>query len=90
MPKLTDWRWWAGNVDSVDDDGVFDLAEGATRDEVVQAACRELSVGEAFYIIEARCWDGKTEPVDGVQKFARFKNRECLIAGPHLAQVASR
>lgn len=90
MPRLTDWRWWAGNANSVEEDGVFDITEGDTREAVVEAACRELHAGEAFYIIEARCWDTKAEPVDGIQRFARFKNRERLVVGPRLEAAGAR
>ncbi len=90
MVKLTDWRWWAGRASDVDEDGVYDIAEGDTREAVVQAADRELHAGEAFYIIEARCWDTKAEPVDGIQRFARFKNRERLVVGARLEAAGAR
>ncbi|WP_152664049.1 hypothetical protein [Sphingomonas sp. SRS2] len=81
MPRLTAWRWWAGNANSVDEDGVFDLAQEGTREAVIRSAALSLRVGEVFYIIEARHWERAREPVDGVDRFARFKNRERLVMG---------
>lgn len=87
MPRLTGWRWWAGRVEDVDDDGVFALAEGGSRDEVIERALAGCSPGDSFYIIEARHWQRAEPPADGVDPFARFKNRERLTVSGDGAAV---
>lgn len=83
MPRLTGWRWWAGDAHDVEAGEAYHLGDFATRDEAVRAACREMVAGDAFYVIEARFWDRATDPPDlDFVPFARTRNRERLIVGP--------
>jgi hypothetical protein len=80
MPRLGPWRWWAGNEDSVDHEGVFDLGDFDGREEAIRAANRQCETGERFYIVEARLWVRFDAPPDGIERFARERGRELLTA----------
>lgn len=85
MPKLSAWSWWVGTATSVEDDGTYDIDNCHTREEAIQSGMRNCRPGERFFIIEARLWERKTEPRNpDREEFARCRNGETFIAGPHL------
>ena len=79
MPRLSEWSWWAGGVGEY----TYDIAEEATREDVIRAACRSLAPGDRFQIVEARTWERNTDPPNPDHvPFARTRNHEILTLGP--------
>lgn len=79
---MTPWRWWAGELD----EDVYDLVEDcATREEVIQAASRQLSPGDQFRIVEARASEDRRYEGSDFVPFLRTRNKEVITVGPVLA-----
>lgn len=78
-----DWTWWAGHKTSVDDDGTYDIDNGATREAVIASALRETRPGEQFYVIHARMgdWEDGADD-DDRHPFLESHSPELLTNGP--------
>ncbi|KAB2738576.1 hypothetical protein F9K90_07810 [Brucella anthropi] len=71
---MTPWTWFAGEVD----EDVYELAEENTREKVIEAAMRHLSVGDQFRIIEARSSTAKKYEGSDFVPFLRTRNLEII------------
>ncbi len=80
---MTPWTWWAGELE----DDVYSLAEGKTRDEVIQEAARQLKPGERFRIVEARASENRKHEGSDMVPFLRTRNHEILTVGPVASEV---
>jgi hypothetical protein len=80
MAKLTEWAWWVGSAESVEDDQVYDIDRCKSREEAVLAGQRVTPAGESFCIVEARMWDRADKTADDVERFARERNHETIVA----------
>lgn len=71
---MTPWTWFAGEID----EDVYELAEENTREKVIEAAMRHLSVGDQFRIIEARSSTAKKYEGSDFVPFLRTRNLEII------------
>lgn len=71
---MTPWTWFAGEID----EDVYDLAEGDSREKVIEAAMKHLSVGDQFRIIEARSSIAKKYEGSDFIPFLRTRNAEII------------
>ncbi len=71
---MTPWTWFAGEID----EDVYDLAEEDSREKVIEAAMRHLSVGDQFRIIEARSSTAKKYDGSDFIPFLRTRNAEII------------
>jgi hypothetical protein len=71
---MTPWTWFAGEID----EDVYDLAEEDSREKVIEAAMRHLSVGDQFRIIEARSSTAKKYEGSDFIPFLRTRNAEII------------
>jgi hypothetical protein len=79
MAKLTEWMWWVGSLESVEDDAVYEIDQ-CSREEAIAAGQRETPAGDSFCIVEARLWDRADKGAEDVERFARERNRETIVA----------
>lgn len=79
---MTPWEWWAGYPN----DPIYDIATGPTREAVIREALRNLNPGEEFRIVEARSSTAARYWEDAFVLFARVRDEETLVAGPHLLE----
>ncbi len=73
---MTPWAWWAGHIGED-----YDIAEAASREDVIAAARREISPGETFQIIEARSSADRRFDGADVIPFVRTRNHEIIAPG---------
>jgi hypothetical protein len=74
---MTPWSWWAGHVG----EHSYDIADGDTREAVIEAAERELEPGETFQIIEARSSEAAKHEGSDYVPFLRTRNHEIRTVG---------
>ena len=76
------WTWWAGHRASVDDDGLYDIDNGPTKEAVVASAMRDTLPGDQFYVVEAIMgpWEDDGAP-DNRMPFAETRNCALLTNG---------
>ena len=81
MAKLTAWRWWVGSIESVEhEDCIYEIDECGTREEAILSGQRVTPAGDSFCIVEARQWDRADKGASDVERFARMRNHETIVA----------
>lgn len=74
---MTPWTWFAGKLD----EDVYDLAEQATPEKVIEEASRQLLHGQQFRIIEARSSSAQKYEGSDFIPFLRTRNKEIITLG---------
>ncbi|MEG3177022.1 hypothetical protein U1872_12340 [Sphingomonas sp. RB3P16] len=80
MARLTEWMWWVGSMEAVENENTYEIDQCRSRDEAILAGQRETPAGNSFCIVEARCWDRADKGADDVERFARERNHETIVA----------